>query len=105
MLSLKKLTRPYRWVPLALVAAAIVAPSAQAFFSADDLSRLTRDCVRDAVAAAGGTRTPEPQPTSPRPGEGVDWSDAGVGVGIGVAGSLGLGAAALLASRRRLAHA
>jgi hypothetical protein len=107
MLSVRTLASLCRWVLPVLVAAAIAAPSAQAFFSADDLARLTSSCVRKTLAAAGSTATPQPQPAPPGQDGGLDWGDAGIGVGIGVAAGLGLGAAALVASRRRggLAHA
>jgi hypothetical protein len=99
MLSIRTNAKPFRWVPLAFVAAAIGAPSAQAFFSADDLNRLTRNCLRDMQAVTGSA---EPSILQPRaPDNGLDWGDTGIGIAIGVAGSLGLGAAALGASRRR----
>jgi hypothetical protein len=107
MLSVRTLARPFRWLLPALVAAAIAAPSAQAFFSADDLDSLTSSCVRKTLAAAGSTATHDPEPAPPARGGGLDWGDAGIGAGLGVGAGLGLGAGVLVASRRRgrLAHA
>ena len=88
MLSVRTMARSFRWASLALVVAAIGAPSAHAFFSEDDLTRMGLDCVRKELAAAGGTAASDLQPTAAGASESLDWGAAGIGAGIGVASGL-----------------
>jgi hypothetical protein len=107
MFCIGRVARVCRLASLALVVAAIGAPSANAFFSEADLARIGGHCLRDQQVAADEIATSDRQATGAGASEGLDWRDAGIGAGIGVAGGLCAGVAVVLVAQRRrdLAHA
>jgi hypothetical protein len=80
---------------LALVAAAVAAPSASAMPADRFLGSAPAQPSRDAGAAPAQVRVVEAPD-----GSGFDWADAGIGAGAALA-ALGIGGAVVLTTRRR----